>query len=34
MIMQEDNVVGNNPGRDKDVKNPATSYQLATTAPV
>ena len=34
MIMQEDNMVGNDPGRDKDVKNPATSYQLATTAPV
>ena len=34
MIMQEDNVVGNNPGRGKDAKNPAISYQLATTAPV
>ena len=34
MIMQEDNVVGNDPGRGKDAKNPAISYQLATTAPV
>jgi len=34
MIMQEDNVVGNDPGRGKNAKNPAISYQLATTAPL